>query len=164
MKSKSGKLKLTIELVPRTSWYDNLRKYTSKGDWDKIRERTYGKYRHRCHICGTEGRLNFHEMWEYDDKKHVQRLVGFIPLCNMCHHVKHMGLTGILASEGKLDCEKVVEHFMKVNKCDKKTFEEHKRRAFDEWQKRSRHEWHVNLGQYRGVIKENKRVKKETAG
>jgi len=121
MKSKSDKLKLTIELVPSTSWYDNLRKYTSKEDWDKIRKRTYAEYGNRCGICEAEGRLNCHEIWEYDDKKHIQRLVGFIALCDMCHHVKHIGLAGILASEGKLDYEKVVEHFMKVNNCDRDT-------------------------------------------
>ena len=159
MKSISDKLKLTIELVPRTSWYDNLRKCISNSAWNKIRGKTCAEYGHRCGICGAEVRLNCHEMWEYSDKKHVQKLVGFIALCNMCHHVKHIGLAEILASEGKLDYEKVVEHFMKVNKCDKKTFEEHREGAFDEWQKRSQYEWHVDLGQYKGVIEENKRAK-----
>ncbi|MFQ5796840.1 MAG: HNH endonuclease [Candidatus Bipolaricaulia bacterium] len=153
MKSKSDGLKLTIELVPSTSWYNNLRKYTSKKDWDKIRKRIYAEYGHRCGICGAEGRLNCHEIWEYDNKKHMQKLIGFIALCDMCHHVKHIGLAGILASEGKLDYGKVVEHFMRVNKCNEKTFEEHREKAFDEWHKRSQHEWHVDLGEYKDVIK-----------
>jgi len=152
MKSKSDKLKLTIELVPRTSWYNNLRKCMSKGDWDKIRKKTYDEYRHRCAVCGSGQRLNCHEIWEYDDKKHVQKLVSFIALCNMCHFVKHIGLTEILASEGKLDYEKVVEHFIKVNKCDRKSFEQHRRISLDEWRKRSEHEWHVGLGKYENII------------
>jgi hypothetical protein len=152
MKSKSDKLKLTIELVPSTSWYDNLRKYTSKEDWDKIRKRAYAKYVHRCGICGAEGRLNCHEMWEYDDKKHIQKLVSFIALCDMCHHVKHIGLAGILALEGNLDYEKVVEHFTKVNNCEMRTFGKHRERAFDEWRRRSQYEWHVDLGEYKNII------------
>jgi catalase (peroxidase I) len=124
----------------------------SKSDWDKIRKKTYANYGYRCGICGAEGRLNCHEVWEYNDKKHIQKLLGFIALCDMCHHVKHIGLAGILASEEKLDYKKVVEHFMKVNDCDEKTFKEHKKRAFDEWRKRSQHEWHVDLGKYVNMI------------
>jgi hypothetical protein len=153
MKSKIDELKLTIELVPRTSWYKNLRKYVSKKDWDKIRNRTYAEYGYRCGICGAEGRLNCHEIWEYDDKNHIQKLKGFIALCNMCHHVKHMGLAGDLASKGKLDFEEVVKHFMKVNNCDYKIFAEHIIRAQDEWEERSQHEWRVDFGEYEDMIK-----------
>lgn len=153
MNMKSKELRLKIELVPSTSWYDNLRKVLPKSEWDKIRKAAYANYGYRCGICGAEGRLNCHEIWEYDDKNHIQKLKSFIALCDMCHHVKHIGLAGILASEGKLDYEKVVEHFMDVNNCDRRIFEEHKKRAFDEWRKRSQHEWHVDLGEYEDVIK-----------
>lgn len=154
MSSKSNKLKLNIELVPSTSWYDNLRKRTTRENWDKIRKAAYSNYGYRCGICGVEDRLNCHEMWEYDDKKHNQTLKGFIALCDMCHHVKHIGFAGILASRGELDYEKVVEHFMKVNNCDKITFEAHKKKAFDQWRKRSKHVWHIDLGEYSGMITE----------
>lgn len=153
MNMKSKELRLKIELVPSTSWYDNLRKYTTKEDWDKVRKAAYANYGYRCGICGTEGRLNCHEIWEYDDKKYIQKLKGFIALCDMCHHVKHIGLAGILASEGKLDYEKVIEHFMKVNKCDRTIFERHKEKAFEQWEKRSSHEWQVDLGEYDNIIK-----------
>ncbi len=153
MKEKPKVVKLKIELVPSTSWYDNLRKYTLKDDWDKIRKKAYANYGYRCGICGAEGRLNCHEIWEYNDKKHIQRLVGFIALCNMCHHVKHIGLAGILANEGKLDYEKVVEHFIKINNCDRDTFEKHREKAFDDWRERSSHEWQVDLGKYMNIIK-----------
>lgn len=145
-------LKLTIELVPATSWYNNLRGVLPKSVWDKIRKRTYTEYGHKCGICGAEGRLNCHEIWEYDDQNHVQKLAGFIALCDLCHHVKHMGLAAILASEGKLDYERVVEHFMKVNGCDRKAFEEHRTKAFDQWRERSQYEWNVNLGEYEGLV------------
>ncbi len=146
---------MKIELVPSTSWYDNLRKVLPKSEWDKIRKRTYAKYGHRCGICGAEGKLNCHEIWEYDDKKHVQKLIDFIALCDMCHHVKHIGLAGILASEGKLDYDKVIEHFMKVNNCNKNAFEKHREEAFAKWREHSEHEWHVDLGEYKDVIESN---------
>jgi len=152
-KEKSKELKLKIELVPKTSWYNNLRKYMDRKDWDRIRKQTYANYEHKCGICGNEGRLNCHEIWEYDDKKHSQKLIGFIALCDLCHHVKHIGLAGILADEGKLDYDTVVQHFMKVNSCDKDTFVKHKREAFKQWRERSRHKWQVDLGEYKDILK-----------
>jgi hypothetical protein len=152
--AEKNELRLKIELVPSTSWYDNLRKRTTKENWDKIRKTAYANCGHKCGICGVEARLNCHEIWEYGDEKHNQKLKGFIALCDMCHHVKHIGLAGILASEGKLDYEMVVEHFMKVNNCDRKTFEEHKKSAFDEWRQRSKYKWHIDLGEYMGIINE----------
>ncbi len=145
-------IRLKIELVPSTSWYDNLRKYATEETWDKIRKAAYADYGYRCGICDAKGRLNCHEIWEYNDEKYIQILKGFVALCDMCHHVKYIGLAGILASEGKLDYEKVIKHFMKVNDCDRRIFEEHKKRAFEQWRSRSSHEWHIDLGAYENVI------------
>jgi hypothetical protein len=150
---KSMEIKLKIELVPSTSWFDNLRKRTTSENWDKIRKTAYANSGHICSICGTGGKLNCHEVWEYDDKKHIQKLRGFVALCDMCHHVKHLGFAAILASKGELDYDKVIEHYMKVNNCDRKTFEEHRGRAFDEWRERSKYKWDVDLGEYKGMIK-----------
>jgi len=156
MTQQSNKLKLTIELVPSSSWYNNLRKYLPRRKWDEIRKRTYAKYEYKCGICGTEGRLECHEMWDYDDENKIQRLTGFIALCPMCHFVKHIGMAGILSSEGKLNYEKVIEHFMKVNNCDRKTFETHIREEFTKWRTRSQYKWHVDLGEYKQELKINK--------
>jgi len=70
----------------------------------------------------------------------------------MCLHIKHLGLAGILASRARLDYDRVIERFMKVNNCDGKTFEEHEKKAFDEWSKRSKYEWHIDLGKYKNII------------
>ena len=153
MKEQAKELKLKIGLVPSASWYDNLRKHMDRKDWDQTRHKVYAEYGSRCGICGAEGRLNCHEIWEYDDKKHVQRLIGFIALCDMCHHVKHIGLAGILAEREELDYEKVVEHFMKVNNCGRNTFVKYRREAFTQWEERSSHKWQVDLGEYKSVIK-----------
>ena len=152
--TKEKGLILTIELVPATSWYNNLRGILPKEVWDKIRERIYATYNYKCGICGTGGKLNCHEIWEYDDKNHVQKLVGFIALCDLCHHVKHIGHAGILASKGKLDYQKVVRHFMKVNACNRNTFQKHMKDAFDKWNERSQHEWSIHIGEYENLIKE----------
>jgi len=145
-------LLLVTELVPQTSWYDNLRKVIPSTDWDVLRRHVYAQYGHRCGICRANARLHCHEIWEYDDGNHIQTLRGFIALCEMCHHVKHLGLAGILASEGKLNYDAVVAHFCRVNGCNRATFEAHRTAAFATWEKRSRHQWTVDLGEWASLI------------
>ena len=140
-------IKLEIELVPSSAWWKNLRAKITEKEWDMIRHETYLKYGYMCGICGSKGRMNCHELWKYNDISHVQKLVGFIALCDMCHHVKHIGLAGILASEGKLDYGEVVRHFMRVNSCTSADFEEHKSREFMIWEERSRNKWKLDLGE-----------------
>jgi hypothetical protein len=149
---KARPLKLTIELVPTTSWYNNLRKVIPTSEWDKLRKRVYAQYGYRCGICGAEGRLNCHEIWEYDDHNHVQKLAGFIALCDWCHHVKHLGFAAILSKRGELDYEKVIEHFMKVNECDRQIFQEQLRKASTQHLERSKHDWHVDFGEYQNLV------------
>lgn len=126
----------------------------AKKEWDRIRKAAYAAEDNKYAICRVEGRLNCHESWEYDGANRVQRLTGFVALCTMCHHVKHLGMASILAQQGHLDYEAVVRHFMGVNGCNRKTFEDYRKGVFDQWRKRSNHEWSVNFGEYAGLMKE----------
>ncbi len=145
-------LKLTIELVPSTSWYENMRKVMSQRDWDILRKKTYADYGHKCGICEATGRLNCHELWEFDDQKQVQTLKGFVALCDLCHHVKHIGFAGILAREGKLNMDDVEEHFCQVNGRDYPDYVNHSEKAWKLWGKRSKHDWKIELGEYASLV------------
>ncbi len=126
----------------------------SREAWYNIREGIIKENGRRCQVCGeTNGTINLHEIWNYDDVKHIQKLEGFILLCQMCHHVKHIGLAGILANEGKLDYNEVIKHFCKVNNCSEKEFENHVNRAFEIWRKRSEHQWKQDFGKYEEFVK-----------
>lgn len=148
MPSNEAALRLTIELVPEPCWYSNLRDVLPRPIWDKLRREVYAASGHRCGICGAGGMLHCHEVWSYDDAAHIQRLEGFRALCTLCHHVKHIGLAGLLASQGRLDYEAVVAHFMRVNGCDRATFQRHYQAAMAQWRERSRYEWQTDLGDY----------------
>ena len=139
------RLKLTVELIPKTSFYSNMRKELSKEGWDKVRKSTYRKYNYRCGICNAKGRMNCHEIWEFDEGRGVQTLMGYEALCDLCHHVRHIGFASILARKGKLDYEKVVKHFCKVNKCSVEEFRTHTDQAYDTWDKRSKIKWRVDI-------------------
>lgn len=145
-------LKLIIDLVPETCWYKNLRKQMRPSQWDKLRRKVYADAGHVCQICEAGGKLNCHEMWAYDDKKCVQKLVGFQAICSMCHHVHHFGLAQILASQGHLQLNAVIEHFMTVNNVNREAFEAHKTEAFTLWRQRSQRQWQTDLGEWSSLV------------
>ncbi len=79
--------RLTVELVPKTSWYNNIRALVDELDWDRIRRQVYRQADYRCEICGGRGPehpVECHEVWRYDDRTHVQMLVRMIALCPAC--------------------------------------------------------------------------------
>ena len=123
-------------MVPRTSWYVNLRKMLPRAEWDRLRKRVYAQYGHRCAICKGQGRLSCHEIWQYDDTSHIQRLAGFAALCSPCHHIKHLGFATGLAEAGRLDFERLIRHFMRVNGCSREAFEAQQELAFRLWEER----------------------------
>jgi len=150
-------LKLTIELVPSTSWFNNLRNQMSRKDWDTLRMTTYSKYNHCCGICNDHPKmLHCHELWDYNDKLHIQTLKGFIALCVMCHHVKHIGYAGILADKGELNFDDVVKHFMKINNCGRDTFYQYHDEIFNLWNERSKYNWKIDLGIYADLVQQPK--------
>jgi len=146
-------LKLRTELIPKTAWGKNLRTALPERVWKKLRTDVCAYQGHKCGICGAEGRLNCHEVWEYDDLNHVQKLKRFIALCDLCHHVKHLGHATILAEQGKLDMTKVEQHFMRVNGCDLQTFYSHAIEVGAKNLERSKFKWRLDLGKYKWQIK-----------
>jgi hypothetical protein len=90
--------RLTVELVPKTSWYNNVRALVDELGWDRIRRQVYRQADYRCEVCGGRGPehpVECHEVWRYDDRTRVQALVRMIALCPSCHRVKHMGFARV---------------------------------------------------------------------
>jgi len=137
------KIKLTIELVPETCWYSNVRDHVTNGEWDVIRRATYRKAGYVCEICGGKGKewpVECHEAWEYNDKTHTQKLLRTIALCPNCHSVKHYGRTQMMGGE-----EEAFKHLMKVNKWNKDKARKYINEIADIWVERSEHDWKLDL-------------------
>lgn len=136
-------LKLETDLVPSSSWYNNVRAIVSKKQWNIIRGQVSAKAWNVCEICGDIGPkhpVECHEIWSYDDNTLIQKLIGMIALCPNCHMVKHIGLAQI-QNRG----EKALKHFMKVNKLTKNVAEQHIKNAFKIWQERSKLKWKLDI-------------------
>lgn len=140
---KNLNIPLTIELVPSTCWYNNIRNNIDKNTWDKIRKRIYKLAKYSCEICGGHGKkwpVECHEIWEYIENDHIQKLNGLIALCPKCHKVKHIGRT--IATGRYLNIKK---HLSSVNNWNKEQTENYINKVFEIWKNRSNYEWTLDL-------------------
>lgn len=136
-------MKLTIELVPQSSWMNNVRAVLSKKQWDYLRSQVSSKAYDVCEICGGVGPkhpVECHEVWSYDNKTLIQKLERMIALCPNCHMVKHIGLAEIMGKKVY-----AVRHLMAVNKMTSKKAEAYIEQAFSVWSERSKKEWKLDL-------------------
>jgi len=139
--------KLTIELVPETAWYSNVRSNVTRTEWDKLRKECYRRAGHKCEICSSTGLVQgfkwpveCHEIWDYNDETHIQKLIGLISLCPLCHKVKHPGLAGI---RGESDL--VIKQLMHVNEMSKYDATRYVSSAFRIFEQRSEHKWECDI-------------------
>ena len=139
-----GDARLTIELVPRTSWYSNVRSNVSEAEWDRLRRPVYHRAGSRCEICGGRGQkhpVECHEVWLYDDAAGIQRLVDLIALCPSCHGVKHLGRSHV-----KGGGDEAIEQLMRVNGWTGARAEAYVDLVLDIWKLRSLVPWRLDLG------------------
>jgi len=136
-------VKLTIELVPSTSWFNNVRAVVSKKQWDYIKSQVASKAYYVCEICGGVGDkhpVECHEVWSYDNKTQTQKLERMIALCPDCHMVKHFGFAQV---QGK--GMRALHHLMEVNKLTRKKAQAYVEQAFETWKKRSEKTWKLDI-------------------
>ena len=141
------KYKLTIELVPKTAWYTNVRSNVTNDEWDIIRKKCYKEAGNKCEICGDIGKnqgvkhnVECHEIWNYNDEEMIQTLTGLIALCPNCHKCKHIGLAEI---KGELNL--AIKHLMNVNNISNKDTVHQVENAMLTWKMRSQYEWELDI-------------------
>jgi hypothetical protein len=142
-----NKIKLSIELIPKTCQWSSVRSTLTTQQWDKIRKLSYEAAGNVCEICGESGKnqgykhnVECHEIWEYDNKNHIQTLGGLISLCPICHQVKHIGRAIAMGKEN--DC---FNQMAKVNKWTREQIQEHIVESFKLHKTRSKHKWGLDL-------------------
>ena len=135
--------KLTIELVPQTSWANNVRAVLTAKQWRTLASIVSDRAWNVCEICGGTGPnhpVECHEIWEYNEKTQIRKLAGMIALCPDCHMVKHIGYARTQGKE-----EQAIKHLMKVNKMTKKEAKAYISECFQTWINRSQIDWKLDL-------------------
>ncbi|MBC7540198.1 MAG: ankyrin repeat domain-containing protein [Bacteriovorax sp.] len=137
-----SEIKLPIELIPYTSWGNNPRSISPK-DWKKLRLECYENAKRVCEICGdikNTGKVECHEIWEFNDIKKVQTLIGLIALCPPCHQVKHIGLANKMGR-----AQNATEHLAEINNWTIDEANNYVSESIKKWKERSRYSWKLDL-------------------
>jgi hypothetical protein len=147
---KDGKIRfpiLTTELVPTGTWGANLRSLLPPSGWNRLRRWAYEQAEHKCEICEQDGfsqnrkhAVEAHELWSYDDVRHIQTLEGIQALCPLCHCVKHLGRSLKVGA-----AKQVREHMQEVNGWDAHTQKMYEDFSFLVHSLRSRFRWTVEI-------------------
>ena len=137
--------KLSIELIPKSAWFSNLRTNLTKEQWDTVRKTAYREAGYRCVICGGKGEehpVEAHELWTYHqiDGANIQMLETVLALCPRCHQVKHAGLAEINGHG-----QAVRTQLMRVNNWTAPFTEKYIQEQFRVWEERSRLQWDLNV-------------------
>lgn len=136
-------LKLSIQPFPYASRLATLAKLLPPKQWDTLRRAVYRRARYRCQICGREGRMYCHEIWQFNEERRRQFLWGFNALCELCHGVKHLTFVHDDYLQAKL-----IEHFMTVNNLTREQAEECLSVAYCEQRRLNQKQWIISYGKY----------------
>lgn len=135
--------RLTIELVPGSCWFVNVRSSVPPAVWEVLKKQTAKAARWRCELCagrGSKWPVECHEVWDYNDQTHTQTLIRLIALCPMCHKTKHIGLA---LTNGEFP--EVRAHMMAVNQWSRVDTDAYIKHAFEMFEARSQFEWTLDI-------------------
>jgi DNA-directed RNA polymerase subunit RPC12/RpoP len=137
-----SQMDIHIELIPERAWGKNVRSKVKKSDWDKIRKAVYAKENMECHICREKCKsLDAHEVWEFDEINHIQKLVEIIGICKACHNTIHYGRACKLGTHNEAR-----DNFLKVNECDLLDWElEIQQAQIDALRRRNIPDWKLDI-------------------
>ena len=129
---------LYIDMIPKTTYFKNVRSLFSDSDWNLIRHHIYERVNYKCECCGKKRMkyLDAHERWEYDEETKTQKLIRIIALCRLCHAATHYG-----HSKRTKNIDKINNHIKKINNYTEEELKEHIDKSYDIWKNRNKIKW-----------------------
>lgn len=95
--------RLTFDFIPSSQAKMNCRTFLefktgSFDTWQRLRNLIEKLNDGKCTCCGKNNNsyndskflTECHEVWSFDTKTHIQKLVYLMPVCTLCHNVKHL--------------------------------------------------------------------------
>lgn len=131
---------LIPEMLPVTTWEQNIRNQLGPEVWDRIRKHAYRAAGFRCEICGVQGKLEAHELWQLHNEITVQRLSRIMALCPLCHKAHHLGMARRLGLMTELR-----QHLKRVNQWSDAELQAGIQDAYEVWEQRCEWPWEVDL-------------------
>jgi hypothetical protein len=137
-----GENKLYIDMIPKTSYFKNVRSLFNDCDWNLIRHHIYERVNHKCECCGKKRfkYLDAHERWEFNEETKTQKLIRIIALCKLCHAATHYG-----HSKRTKNIDKINIHIKKINNFSDEELQNHINESYKIWKERNKIKWELDL-------------------
>jgi len=137
-----GSNKLYIDMIPKTTYFKNVRSLFNDSDWNLIRHHIYERVNYKCECCGKKKMkyLDAHERWEFNEETQTQKLVRIIALCKLCHAATHYG-----HSKRTKNIEKINNHIKKINNYNDEELQEHINNSYALWKERNKIKWNLDF-------------------
>lgn len=123
-------MSLKFQLIPQM--FKNINLHNEKiriiepDKWKEISSKVRDEQK-ECHYCGrgfVRFELEAHEVWVFDNVRHVQKLVDIVSACKLCHHTIHY-------DNFHSEKWKHKNYYMAINDCTNSTFERELKAAQD---------------------------------
>ncbi len=136
-----GGNELFIDMIPKTSYFKNVRSLFKEEDWNLIRHHIYERTNNKCECCGCKRNkfLEAHERWIFDFENKTQKLIRIIALCRLCHQVTHYGRSKIFKNINKIN-----DHLKKVRGFNDNELKSHIENAYNIWKERNKINWIID--------------------
>ncbi|MEM1577955.1 MAG: hypothetical protein QXM27_03030 [Candidatus Pacearchaeota archaeon] len=158
-----------IDILPRNITWNSNREFYIEPDsveidkkWESFKKRIGWRKNKRCWICGKKEKDYFgsyEAFWEWNEREHVQKLIGIHYLCNECAKIKKGLQERIFSPETLFKKDKykkeLIAHFCEVNNCTERDFYLYIKKLFKIWKKWENNEikWKINFGKYEKSIR-----------
>jgi hypothetical protein len=116
--------------------------------WREIRNEVLRVSGGVCECCQRQCDLQVHEVWQFDYRASVQRLLSCLAVCDDCHRCIHWGRTLIKAAEEGISVDRLAQHFVWVNKCTFTEMYDEYERARMEYRLASNVDWRLDLSNF----------------
>lgn len=134
----------------------SLRSVITRHQWKMICRAIYSRAQQKCEVCKCQGDkhpIECHELWRFDKKTGVQKLVGFKGLCPECHATQHVGRS---IRYGLLD--KVMLQLVKVNGWTEQQAADDISRALHSCGRGDKTKWKLDISYTDLFLQQTKRV------
>jgi len=156
-----GRLRLSIQKVPRPIARANLSVACAGVGWPRLSQQVIAVAGGRCAICGRRGRnvrIHCHEKWQYLDNLGVARLVGLQALCTLCHGTVHSPDVQTVRPGKRFRGPAFwLKRCCRINGCTPAEWERHEEEARQLWEYRSALAWRVDLGPWAPMLPAKRR-------
>lgn len=133
---------LFVDLVPSSSWGENLRSLMTASKWKSLAKLAIDRAGGRCEICHCapsskpKNHIECHERWAFDPAHGTQTLIRLVALCSRCHRATHFGFAQAIGRGAA-----ALAHLKKVNSWSDIEAKIHVNQAFAMWEIRSQMPW-----------------------